>query len=532
MIQQQRKLLPKISVTLLGIVTSSLISTSTYAPAHSQETTYPEAVTRAIDTQTQAEGPKVQSVSIDKRSYAPGEKVKVRVQIKSVHALTDVTVAFNNTTRVGVTSLAESATHITQQANDIWTAEIEIAIPDKIGDTSFEFSALVVDDSEGNGDTIAPQLNPTNIDVSGLAFKVQNVVDTATQSTLDKEAPNILAITTDKAVYQPGDTIKASVTIKDVSKLTEVSLGFVNDPDIGAAGISKFADMTKVTQQPDGHWIVPIALTIPLDSTAAAYKFSHVSAIDEYGNSIGIIDDKNEKSQFRDIRFVIKTSEAVQTDESLHNSQPTQSSKVQQSAVEQGKHVSKTPQLVTESMTKEGTSSKTKQLKMNNQQSVESDKEASKVPQQSTERMDANGKPQEVHQSTNVQKHKVHSSIMEKSMPIEQGQQAIDTRHTQSQQIDKESDQRPVVSQPATVVPESSMRPSLPMSPIKSTLDDGKHQSMSGKSNNNGYQNIDKQTALPQTGQHTNVTQYIVGGLLLLVSILLIVKVNRRLKQY
>ncbi|MEJ7233280.1 hypothetical protein, partial [Staphylococcus epidermidis] len=82
----------------------------------------------------------------------------------------------------------------------LWTVDINLKIPDKIGDTSFSFAAVVADDASGNGDTVAPGLAPSSMNTDHLKFNIKN------KEAVDTEAPQILGVTVDKEKYYPGNT--------------------------------------------------------------------------------------------------------------------------------------------------------------------------------------------------------------------------------------------------------------------------------------------------------------------------------------
>lgn len=133
-----------------------------------------------------------------------------------------------------------------------------------------------------------------------MNFKISNLIS---NDKLDKDAPVIKDIFIDKNVYGPGEVINTTIKIQDISTLTEVSLGFVNDPYIGENGIDKFADMGKASLDKNGVWSIPIQLHIPNNSKNAEFKFSHVSAVDEYGNSIGITSSSDQSETFKKLIF-------------------------------------------------------------------------------------------------------------------------------------------------------------------------------------------------------------------------------------
>ena len=168
--------------------------------------------------------PQIIDVDIDKHTYAPGETVKARVTIKEAGQLSDVSIGFFNDTRVGTSSINEIAKpeNMHKGQDGLWTVDINLKIPDKIGDTSFSFAAVVADDASGNGDTVAPGLAPSSMNTDHLKFNIKN------KEAVDTEAPQILGVTVDKEQYYPGNTIHARVHIEDASQLKEVSLGFVN----------------------------------------------------------------------------------------------------------------------------------------------------------------------------------------------------------------------------------------------------------------------------------------------------------------
>ena len=261
--------------------------------------------------------PQIIDVDIDKHTYAPGETVKARVIIKEAGQLSDVSIGFSNDTRVGTSSINEIAKpeNMHKGQDGLWTVDINLKIPDKIGDTSFSFAAVVADDASGNGDTVAPGLAPSSMNTDHLKFNIKN------KEAVDTEAPQILGVTVDKEKYYPGNTIHARVHIEDASQLKEVSLGFVNAPYIGLDGINKFAYAKDMTRLPDGTWMANIALQIPKNFAASTYKFSHVSAEDEYGNITAVVDELSEPTNYTNLSFeILSMNESTQ--DHLSSTQP------------------------------------------------------------------------------------------------------------------------------------------------------------------------------------------------------------------
>ena len=221
------------------------------------------------------------------------------------------------TTHVGTSSINEIAKpeNMHKGQDGLWTVDINLKIPDKIGDTSFSFAAVVADDASGNGDTVAPGLAPSSMNTDHLKFNIKN------KEAVDTEAPQILGVTVDKKQYYPGNTIHARVHIKDASQLKEVSLGFVNAPYIGLDGINKFAYAKDMTRLPDGTWMADIALQIPKNIAASTYKFSHVSAEDEYGNITAVVDELSEPTNYTNLSFkILPMNESTQ--DHLSSTQP------------------------------------------------------------------------------------------------------------------------------------------------------------------------------------------------------------------
>lgn len=251
--------------------------------------------------------PEIQSITIDKRQYAPGEIAIATIVVKDESDLTDVSIGFTNKTQVGAPPLSGVASkeNIEKIGDDLWKVTLQILIPEKMGDTSFDFAAAIVDDSAENGATIAPELAPSSINTKNLSFKVVN----STASGIDNELPQFDSITIDKQAYAPGDVIKAQLKIADKSALKEVSLGFENYPDNGLRGLSKFADLSNVQRNSEGQWVVNIDIPVPNDLEEGSYKFSHISATDEYENAFGLIDAPQFETKFHSINFKVVKGE-------------------------------------------------------------------------------------------------------------------------------------------------------------------------------------------------------------------------------
>lgn len=250
--------------------------------------------------------PEIQSIKMDKREYAPGEIAIATLIVKDESSLADVSIGFSNATQVGTPSLSGVAdkANIEKVGDNLWKVTIQIYIPDKIGNTSYNFSAAIVDDAAENGTTIAPELAPTSLNTKDLSFKVVN----KGASKVDTELPQFDSVTVDKQTYAPGDVIKAQLKISDKSKLSEVSVGFENYPDKGLIGLNKVADLSNVQRNSEGQWVVNVNIPIPSDLADGSYKFSHISATDEFGNAFGLIDVANFETKFNNVKFNVAKS--------------------------------------------------------------------------------------------------------------------------------------------------------------------------------------------------------------------------------
>jgi hypothetical protein len=265
-------------------------------------TNAPAKATQKKDTTN----PEIQSIKMDKREYAPGEIAIATLIVKDESNLADTSIGFTNTTQVGTPALSGVAdkANIEKIGDDLWKVTIQINIPDKIGDTSYKFSAAIVDDAAENGTTIAPELAPTSLNVNDLSFKVVN----KNVSNVDTELPQFDSVTVDKQTYAPGDVIKAQLKISDKSTLKEVSVGFENDPDKGLIGLNKVADLSNVQRNSEGQWVVNVEIPIPSDLEDGSYKFSHISATDEFGNAFGLIDVPDFETKFTNVKFNVAKS--------------------------------------------------------------------------------------------------------------------------------------------------------------------------------------------------------------------------------
>jgi hypothetical protein len=268
-----------------------------------------QTVTNAAGKATQKKdttNPEIQSIKMDKREYAPGEIAIATLIVKDESHLADTSIGFTNTTQVGTPALSGVAdkANIEKIGDDLWKVTIQINIPDKIGDTSYKFSAAIVDDAAENGTTIAPELAPTSFNVNDLSFKVVN----KNVANVDTELPQFDSVTVDKQTYAPGDVIKTQLKISDKSTLKEVSVGFENDPDKGLIGLNKVADLSNVQRNSEGQWVVNVEIPIPSDLEDGSYKFSHISATDEFGNAFGLIDVPNFETKFTNVKFNVAKS--------------------------------------------------------------------------------------------------------------------------------------------------------------------------------------------------------------------------------
>lgn len=315
---QEINLLSSKRVNKIGVSLASIALVSTFlggiSYAHSDSLKSMNRVDESSVLQTDnksTENPQILSIQLDKQAYAPGDTVNAEIKVKEKGTLTDVSIGFSNDTNVGIAALAEIAdsSHFKRLQDDIWVVNIPIQIPEKIGDTSFTFAAVTADNELGNGDTVAPGLARPSIDTSNLKFKV---VNKGAQMNVDTQAPIIEGIEINKEKYHPGDMINATLKIKDTSKLSEVSLGFYNEPFNGQDGIDKFANIENAYQEKEGTWIVPIQLKVPEQASEGEFKFSHVSAIDEFGNSIGITYNLEEAKKFKNVKFSVVKNEIIE----------------------------------------------------------------------------------------------------------------------------------------------------------------------------------------------------------------------------
>ncbi|MDT3960498.1 YSIRK-type signal peptide-containing protein [Staphylococcus kloosii] len=293
------------SVLLFGTQNSASAAEQNNNSASVNEQTVVNAPDKAAQKKDTT-NPEIQSIKMDKREYAPGEIAIATLIVKDESNLADVSIGFTNTTQVGTPALSGVAdkANIEKINDSLWKVTIQINIPDKIGDTSYQFSAAIVDDAAQNGTTIAPELAPTSLNVTDLSFKVVN----KNVSNVDTELPQFDSVKVDKQTYAPGDVIKAQLKISDESTLKEVSVGFENDPDKGLIGLNKVADLSNVQRNSEGQWVVNVEIPIPSDLEDGSYKFSHISATDEFGNAFGLIDVPNFETKFTNVKFNVAKS--------------------------------------------------------------------------------------------------------------------------------------------------------------------------------------------------------------------------------
>ncbi|MBF7016071.1 hypothetical protein [Staphylococcus durrellii] len=306
-----RKLAKGAGVLLISSVLLCSMQNSAFAAENNQDN---QRVNNqgATHTSVKAEqkkdttNPEIQSIKMDKREYAPGEIAIATLIVKDASNLADASIGFSNTTQVGAPALSGVADkeNIEKIGDGLWKVTIQIHIPDKIGTTLYNFSAAIVDDEAQNGTTIAPELAPTSLNTKDLSFKVVN----KSTSNIDTELPQFDSVTVDKQTYAPGDVIKAQLKISDKSTLKEVSVGFENYPDKGLIGLSKVADLSNVQRNSEGQWVVNVDIPVPNDLEDGSYKFSHISATDEFGNAFGLIDVPDLETKFHNVKFNVAKS--------------------------------------------------------------------------------------------------------------------------------------------------------------------------------------------------------------------------------
>ncbi|MGT2896204.1 YSIRK-type signal peptide-containing protein, partial [Streptococcus entericus] len=78
----------------------------------------------------------------------------------------------------------------------------------------------------------------------------------------DRQAPQLISITTNKTDYQAGETVLVRVEARDESSLSSAYVSFRNESNTHSLGNGIY-DSSQFHQLPNGHYVVEIPINIP-----------------------------------------------------------------------------------------------------------------------------------------------------------------------------------------------------------------------------------------------------------------------------
>jgi len=221
---------------------------------------------------TEVASPYINSVSVSKQSFEPGDLVTVTIEGTSSNVLSGATATFQRTSGSDTASIDISSFNITDHGNGYFTATASYQLPDDLGDASYSLTGVTLADQTGGYNTISNK--DMNFDTG---FEVVSPVPE------DSTPPNLISMYTDKDVYSPGDTVTVTVEGGDESEIDQM-WGAFSDADGGSENGTYRLDNIYITENPLGNYVGVGTFTISEDAPDATYDLNFVGISDVHGN--------------------------------------------------------------------------------------------------------------------------------------------------------------------------------------------------------------------------------------------------------
>lgn len=271
-------------------------------------------------------------IQTDRIKYKPGDTVKIYTEYNKSFKKPIYSDAILYSHRRGgwysedppyffdKTALVGRTTSFYKKPNGNWESEINIQLPKDMVDDAFEMTVSSWNDIEGDytrsfgdvyNDIVIKVINNSTAPKTG-GYKL-GAFDQYLEPKEDYESPKIIKYITDKKIYNPNDTVKMTIEMKDRSGIAYMQAQLkTKEPDIYKDGSGKyipmnFADFTRNIKQLDnGNWQGIIEFKLPSYIQTGDMILEDLTATDEFGNNNELYYD------FNKTLFKVERTENVQ----------------------------------------------------------------------------------------------------------------------------------------------------------------------------------------------------------------------------
>lgn len=252
------------------------------------------------------------SINTDRINYKPGETVKVYTEYNKdrkkpiyseamLYSLRDEErwSSMDPPYHFDSTALVSRTTTFTKKVNGNWESLMQIKLPEKMVDDAFALTVYSWSDVEdeytissgnSNNDIIIKVINDSS-NYPILGGYDESAFDESTRS-VEYDSPEIIKYKTDKKIYNPNDTVKMTIEMKDENELLYMQvLLATEDPDEYKDGSGKYTPMNyanftrSIKQLKNGNWQGTIEFIIPSYAKTSSVTLEKILASDKYGNT-------------------------------------------------------------------------------------------------------------------------------------------------------------------------------------------------------------------------------------------------------
>lgn len=262
------------------------------------------------------------SINTDRINYKPGETVKVYTEYNKdrkkpiyseamLYSLRDEGrwSSMDPPYHFDSTALVSRTTTFTKKVNGNWESLMQFKLPEKMVDDAFALTVYSWSDVEdeytisrgnSNNDIIIKVINDSS-NYPILGGYDESAFDESSNS-IENDSPEIIKYKTDKKIYNPNDTVKMTIEMKDENELLYMQvLLATKDPDEYKDGSGKYIPMNyanftrSIKQLNNGNWQGTIEFTIPSYAKTSLVTLEKILASDKYGNTNSLAYDFGQK---------------------------------------------------------------------------------------------------------------------------------------------------------------------------------------------------------------------------------------------
>ncbi|WPC09013.1 G5 domain-containing protein [Globicatella sp. PHS-GS-PNBC-21-1553] len=228
--------------------------------------------------------PELIDISIDKTEYKVGESIRATLKVKDESELTRVFVSFYNLTHPDQPTLSGGQyNNFVKNEDGTYTVRLIIDIPENTPNSNYVLNWVSITDKWNND----LDLYKYNNDLPEINIKV------STDKIEDLNKPELIDISIDKTEYKVGESIRATLKVKDESELTRVFVSFYNltHPDQPTLSGGQYNNFVK---NEDGTYTVRLIIDIPENTPNSNYVLNWVSITDKWNNDLDLYKYNND----------------------------------------------------------------------------------------------------------------------------------------------------------------------------------------------------------------------------------------------